>query len=200
MGLGADIATALKALPAADKLDIDKCWEAIGDEIEEYIGDAQPAGAITMSGEATAPTGFLLCDGSAVSRTTYADLFTAIGTTFGVGDGSTTFNVPDLRGIFPRGAGTNGTLQQGRGGGNYFTATLGTLQNDQFQGHHHATINAPLLQRNTTTPSDNLGTTNTNVDRKSDVVGDAETGNHGTARIGYETRPPNLGVTFIIKT
>jgi microcystin-dependent protein len=45
----------------------------------------------------SAPTGYLLCDGSAVSRTTYANLFNAIGTTWGVGDGSTTFNVPDLR-------------------------------------------------------------------------------------------------------
>lgn len=46
----------------------------------------------------SAPTGFLLCDGSAVSRTTYADLFALIGTTYGAGDGSTTFNIPDLRG------------------------------------------------------------------------------------------------------
>jgi microcystin-dependent protein len=55
---------------------------------------------------ATAPTGFLLCDGAAVSRTTYADLFALIGTTYGAGDGSTTFNVPDLRGRFAIGAGT----------------------------------------------------------------------------------------------
>lgn len=53
----------------------------------------------------TAPAGFLLCDGSAVSRLTYADLFTLIGTTYGAGDGSTTFNVPDLRGSVIIGAG-----------------------------------------------------------------------------------------------
>lgn len=53
----------------------------------------------------TAPAGFLLCDGSAVSRTTYADLFALIGTTYGAGDGSTTFNVPDLRGSVIVGAG-----------------------------------------------------------------------------------------------
>lgn len=51
----------------------------------------------------TAPAGFLFCDGSAVSRTTYASLFSAIGTLYGVGDGSTTFNLPDLRGEFIRG-------------------------------------------------------------------------------------------------
>ncbi|HID72544.1 TPA: hypothetical protein EYP38_01265 [Candidatus Micrarchaeota archaeon] len=55
-------------------------------------------GKIEPSVLSAAPSGWLLCDGSAVSRTTYADLFDAIGTTFGAGDGSTTFNVPDLRG------------------------------------------------------------------------------------------------------
>jgi microcystin-dependent protein len=56
------------------------------------------AGTIIPYGGSSAPTGFLLCDGSAVSRTTYSTLFGVIGTTFGSGDGSTTFNVPDLRG------------------------------------------------------------------------------------------------------
>jgi len=54
------------------------------------------------------PTGWLLCDGSAVSRTTYAALFTAISTTYGTGDGSTTFNVPDYRGRSPLGPDTGG--------------------------------------------------------------------------------------------
>ena len=57
-----------------------------------------PSGTIVQYGGTTAPTDWLLCDGSAVSRTDYADLFTAIGTAFGAGDGSTTFNLPDLRG------------------------------------------------------------------------------------------------------
>lgn len=65
--------------------------------------DSTPTGAITMYGGATAPTDWLLCDGSAVSRTTYSALFTAISTTYGVGDGSTTFNLPDLKGKFPVG-------------------------------------------------------------------------------------------------
>lgn len=62
-----------------------------------------PTGAILPYGAATAPTYYLLCDGSAVSRSTYADLFAIISTTYGVGNGSTTFNVPDLRGRFPLG-------------------------------------------------------------------------------------------------
>jgi microcystin-dependent protein len=57
-----------------------------------------PSGSLVAYGGAAAPSGWLLCDGSAVSRTTYASLFTAISTTFGVGDGSSTFNIPDLRG------------------------------------------------------------------------------------------------------
>jgi microcystin-dependent protein len=57
-----------------------------------------PVGVIWPYAGSSAPSGFLLCYGQAVSRTTYADLFTAISTTYGSGDGSTTFNVPDLRG------------------------------------------------------------------------------------------------------
>jgi Microcystin-dependent protein len=57
-----------------------------------------PSGVILDFGGSDAPTGYLLCYGQAVSRSTYAALFAAIGTTYGVGDGSTTFNVPDLRG------------------------------------------------------------------------------------------------------
>ena len=67
------------------------------------IVNRSEVGTIKPWGKATAPNGYLLCDGSAVSRTTYADLFTVIGTTYGTGDNSTTFNVPDLQGKFPQG-------------------------------------------------------------------------------------------------
>ena len=75
-----------------------------------------PIGSIIPYGGTTAPDGFLLCQGQAISRTTYAELFAVIGTSFGSGDGSTTFNVPDLRGEFLRGAGTNSHSGQGNGG------------------------------------------------------------------------------------
>lgn len=65
-----------------------------------------PVGAVIPYAGATPPSGYLLCNGSAVSRSTYAALFTAIGTTWGAGDGSTTFNLPDLRGRAAIGAGT----------------------------------------------------------------------------------------------
>lgn len=66
-----------------------------------------PPGVILDFGGVTAPSGWLLCDGAAVSRTTYASLFSAIGTTFGAGDGSTTFNVPDFKGRTAVGVGVH---------------------------------------------------------------------------------------------
>lgn len=65
------------------------------------------AGVVKMYAGAAAPAGYAICDGSALSRTTYAALFANIGTTWGVGDGSTTFNIPDYRGRAPVGVGTH---------------------------------------------------------------------------------------------
>ena len=84
-----------------------------------------PAGAVQSFAMSTAPSGWLDCDGSAVSRTTYSNLFSAIGTTFGTGDGSTTFNVPDLRGEFIRGWDDGRGVDSGR--------TFGTAQADEFR-------------------------------------------------------------------
>lgn len=66
-----------------------------------------PSGTIAMFGGSTAPDGWLVCDGTIVSRATYAALFAAIGTNYGAGNGSTTFQLPDLRERFPRGPGSN---------------------------------------------------------------------------------------------
>ena len=74
-----------------------------------------PIGSIIPFGGTVAPSGFFLCQGEALSRTEYADLFKAIGTSFGAGDGSTTFNIPDFRGEFLRGAGANSHSGQGNG-------------------------------------------------------------------------------------
>ena len=79
--------------------------------------DATPTGVIFPYGGAAAPSGFLLCDGSAVSRTTYADLFAVISDSYGVGDGSTTFNVPDMQGNAPVGIGASGVINLGDTGG-----------------------------------------------------------------------------------
>jgi microcystin-dependent protein len=84
--------------------------------------DLTPAGTVIYTARSTAPTGYLKANGAAVSRTTYATLFSAIGTTYGGGDGSTTFNLPDLRGEFVRG------LDDGRGVDT--SRTLGSSQGD----------------------------------------------------------------------
>ena len=71
-----------------------------------FVQAAGLIGEIKMWSTGTAPTGYLLCNGAAVSRSTYADLFAVVGTTWGSGDGSTTFNLPDFRNRMPVGAGT----------------------------------------------------------------------------------------------
>lgn len=102
-----------------------------------------PPGIIVAYGGSTAPTGWLLCDGSTVNRTTYAPLFSAIGTVFGSGNGSTTFHLPDFRGRFLRGvdggAGrdSNASARTAMNSGGNTGDNIGTLQTDAFQGHWH---------------------------------------------------------------
>ena len=81
-------------------------------------------GAIKPWAKATAPVGYLLCDGTAVSRTTYADLFAIISTTYGAGNGSTTFNTPDLQGKMPQGYDGNTYNLAGTGGANTVTVAV----------------------------------------------------------------------------
>jgi microcystin-dependent protein len=91
---------------------------------------AVPSGAVFHFAMTSAPTGYLVCDGSAVSRSTYADLFTAIGTTFGSGDGSSTFNLPNLVGQFIRGY--NSTAS-----GKDASRVFGSGQEDAVTEHNH---------------------------------------------------------------
>lgn len=88
-----------------------------------------PAGKVDYFAMAAAPTGYLKANGANVSRTTYARLFTAIGTNFGVGDGSTTFTLPDLRGEFIRGWDDARGVDSGR--------VFGSAQGDQNLAHTH---------------------------------------------------------------
>lgn len=74
-----------------------------------YIASSVPVGSLIAYASNVEPNGFFVCDGRAVSRTTYSQLFSVIGTMYGAGDGSTTFNIPDFRGKFLRGAATDGT-------------------------------------------------------------------------------------------
>jgi len=122
---------------------------AVTGTITQGGGSIFPAGIIWEYGGSSAPTGWLLCDGSAVSRTTYAALFAVLGTAYGSGDGSTTFNVPDKRGKF--GIGVDGTYTRGSTGGaaSGTTSTAGshnhtglsgstTLTTAQIPAHNHS--------------------------------------------------------------
>ena len=110
-----------------------------------------PPGVILPFAGATAPDGFLLCYGQAVSRDTYSDLFAAIGTTYGAGDGSTTFNLPDLRGRVAAGKDDMGGTAANRitnGGSGIVGTTLGanggaethTLTTAQIPNHSHTIL------------------------------------------------------------
>ena len=93
------------------------------------LGGGTPAGAVIYHAANAPPTGFIKANGAAISRSTYADLFSAIGTTFGAGDGSTTFLVPDLRGEFMRGWDDSRGVDNGR--------AFGSAQASQFGAHNH---------------------------------------------------------------
>jgi microcystin-dependent protein len=162
-----------------------------------YAGGAQNAvrmdqaadlmGTTFYSGKATCPANSLIADGSAVSRTTYAGLFQNIGTTFGTGDGSTTFNVPDLRGVFVKGSGSQ-TI-----GGITYSGTLGTKQGDQMQGHVHGTAQAYATFA-TGSAAAFVGSGGT-VLNQSTIGGPQSDGTNGTPRTGTETRPANIAMT-----
>lgn len=119
-------------------------WYSIPAQSSEMV-----AGMLMPFAGSTAPSGWLLCYGQAVSRTTYADLFSALGTTYGTGDGSTTFNLPDLRGRTIAGqddmGGTSAnrlTNQTGGLNGDTLGATGGsethTLTEAQMPSHTHS--------------------------------------------------------------
>jgi microcystin-dependent protein len=88
------------------------------------IVNRSEVGAIKPWTKATAPAGYLLCNGAAISRTTYAELFAVTGTTYGTGDGSTTFNVPQLQGKMPQGFDGNTYNLAGTGGANTVTVAV----------------------------------------------------------------------------
>lgn len=159
-------------------------------DIKDFVGGAGGAvfvGCIVENPTDTVEDGFLACDHAEYSRTTYSDLFAKIGTRYGAGDGSTTFNVPERRGYFPRGwDGGSGNdpdvATRTDSGGGFTGASVGSVQQDEFKNHvgHHTTSKVTLDR------------TNLSIFTAKPYVGDADYG-------GNETRPKNVYVMYMIK-
>jgi phage-related tail fiber protein len=138
-----------------------------------------PVGTILYFAANTPPTNYLKANGAAISRTTYADLFAVIGTTFGVGNGSTTFNIPDMRGYFPRSWDDGAGVDSGR--------AFGSVQADAFASHTHS---APLYF---------FDASQSNLFRASGGANYRGDGVTSAAGSGTETRPKNVALLACIR-
>lgn len=149
--------------------------------INEYGDDMQP-GDIVHSARTTAPVGYLIANGAAVSRATYGNLFAALGTAYGAGDGATTFNLPDLRGEFIRGADQGRGVDAGR--------VLGSAQDEGIKDHTHK------IGTSTARTGATLG-----LLRVADLYdkGQVEATQLGSSGLGTETRPRNVALLPLIK-
>ena len=170
-------------------VDRDQVLEAINYLIAQSASSI-PVGLVAPHSTDSVPTGWLACDGSAISRTTYADLFAEIGEEYGNGDGSTTFNIPDLRGEFIRGwdngAGNDPDAASRTDRGDGTTGdNVGTKQADEIEAHTHGL--------NTSSGGD--GPTNGLAAVSNSTTNGHQSGSHG----GNETRPRNVAQMFIIK-
>jgi microcystin-dependent protein len=163
-----------------------------GGRVPALVGGV-PAGTALAFAGSTPPEGYLECDGAALSRTAYAALYAAIGTAFGAGDGSTSFNLPDLRGEFVRGWDHGRGVDAGR--------ALGSAQADALQ---NITGSAGGLITGGDTPTSGAltlaQTVSTvlvagNVGRQKTLALDASS----VARTADETRPRSVALMFIIK-
>lgn len=149
-------------------------------EMDGNLGYLVPPGAVMAFARNSAPDGWIECNGSAISRTVYADLFAAIGTTFGAGNGSTTFNVPNLRGEFIRGWDNGRGVDSGR--------AFGSAQADAIKSHTHNIL--PGFALNARTGVTGGGTTGVFADG-----GATDTAASG----GSESRPRNIAMLYCIK-
>jgi phage-related tail fiber protein len=190
----------LVGAPTTDNMASTKKY--VDDQIAAIPGasDPTPAGTIIYSARSTAPTGYLKANGAAVSRTTYATLFAAIGTTYGAGNGSTTFNLPDLRGEFIRGFDDGRDIDSGR--------TLGSSQGDATALPNNAFTTSNPGNHNHSyrnTASDNIAGIGDNrgyisSDGTGSSTGFAGSHTHTIGGGDIETRPRNVALLACIKT
>lgn len=155
----------------------------------EFIASFEPVGSVKMFAGVSAPSKWLICDGSAVSRTTYSQLFSAIGTTYGAGDGSTTFNLPDLRDKVPIGASTNYAL--GSTGGE----ATHTLTTAEMPSHGHIASDVSVLYWGTT--GSNSVTFQSNGGWKYNTLLSGVIGNTGGGG-AHNNMQPYLAINYII--
>jgi len=147
------------------------------------VADITPVGVILPYGGLIAPNNWFFCQGQAVSRTTYSELFAVISTAFGAGDGSTTFNLPDMREVVPVGIGQNDTQTIEA----HDVYTLAQFKDDQLQDHQH-----------TITPHVSVA----HGDYSTAFTYDTPEGSGGivaVGRTGTTTHGKRLGVNYIIK-
>ncbi len=160
--------------------------------------DGVLAGFIQMYGAASAPTGWLLCNGAAVSRSTYATLFALIGTTFGAGDGSSTFNVPDMRDKFPVGSGSTYALNATGGNADSTLPSHTHTATVTDSGHNHTYLEPQFEDGGGGGESEiqNRSTQNTSTATTGITVANSTEGSSPT----NTNLPPYRGINFIIKT
>ena len=155
-----------------------------------------PTGSITIWATETPPDGWVLCNGAAISRTTYAALFAVIGGYYGVGNGSTTFNVPDFRGLFVRGKDNGRGLDPNR--------ALGSYQDSDNKSHSHG-VNDPGHNHGGVQNGTASTGRSTAVDQPPAVFSYGYTWHAATGISiqwsgGAESRPRNIAMNYIIKT
>lgn len=209
---GSAPAPLVKSLNLADVPNKATARTNLGVYSKAEVDQRAPAGAVVHFARNSAPTGWLKANGAAISRTAYADLFAAIGTTFGAGDGFNTFNLPDLRGEFVRGWDDARGVDSGR--------AFGTAQGDRMEDHFHGfghflstssgslADDAYFSRRNWSAASETLtgqrisGNTQT---LDTTPVSGGQAGDIGTSRQveitanNTETRPRNVALLACIK-
>jgi len=153
-----------------------------------------PPGAVMSFAMSAAPVGWLPCNGAEVSRGTYSPLFSAIGVTFGPGNGSSTFNVPDLRGIFVRGSGSQ-TINDVTYNKTFAAKEGDALQNLTGTMSTEARIGAAAGVFSTATATQGDGGFNGPGTNPTNYNFDASR----VARTSFETRPVNIALLYCIK-